>query len=118
MASKKLTNHVHLIVDPGEDGGNLARLMKREAGRQTRYLNKLEKRTGSLLGLADNRKKRAKRYMEWVKGLIPEGEWELIRQSLQRGQLTGSARFVEEIEQKIERRVEFRGQGRPRKSKK
>ena len=43
-----MTNHVHLIVDPGEDGGNLARLMKRVAGRQTRYLNKLEKRTGSL----------------------------------------------------------------------
>jgi len=56
------------------------------------------------MGLADNRKKRAKRYLEWVKGLIPEGEWELIRQSLQRGQLTGSARFVGEIEQKIERR--------------
>ena len=43
-----MTNHVRLIVDPGEDGGNLARLMKRLAGRQTRYLNKLEKRTGSL----------------------------------------------------------------------
>ena len=68
------------------------------------------------MGLADNRKKRAKRYMEWVKGLIPEGEWELIRQSLQRCQLTGSVRFVEEIEHKIERRVEFRGQGRSRKS--
>jgi hypothetical protein len=27
-------------------------------------------------------------------------------------------RFVEEIEQKIERRVAFRGQGRPRKSNK
>jgi putative transposase len=175
-----MTNHVHLIVDPGEDGGNLARLMKRVAGRQTRYLNKLEKRTGSLwegrfksstistdayllvcsryvelnpvragivadprdyrwssygsktgdkneawldydpcyMRLADNRKERAKRYMEWVKGIIPEGEWELIRQSLQRGQLTGSAQFVEEIAQKIERRVEFRGQGRPRKSDK
>ena len=123
-----MTNHVHLIVDPGEDGGNLARLMKRVAGRQTRYLNRLEKRTGSLwegrfksstisadeylltcsryvelnpvragivvdpgdyrwssyggktgnkkeawldfdpcyMGLADNWKKRAKRYMEWV----------------------------------------------------
>jgi putative transposase len=173
-----MTNH--LIVDPGEDGENLARLMKRVAGRQTRYLNKLEKRTGSLwegrfkssiistdeyllaccryvelnpvragivadpedyrwssygskignkkeawldfdpcyTGLADSPKKRAKRYMEWVKGMIPEGEWELIRQSLQRGQLTGSERFVEEIEHKIEKRVEFRGQGRPRKSNK
>ena len=43
-----MTNHVHLIVNPGEDGENLARLMKRVAGRQTRYLNRLEKRTGSL----------------------------------------------------------------------
>jgi len=34
-----MTHHVHLIVDPGEDGANLARLMKRVAGRQTRYLN-------------------------------------------------------------------------------
>jgi len=53
-----------------------------------------------------------------VKGTVPEGEWELIRQSLQRGQLTGSSRFVEEIENKIEKRVEFRGQGRPRKTEK
>ena len=173
-----MTNHVHLIVDPGEDEGNLAKLMKRVAGRQTRYVNKLEKRTGSLwegryksstistneyllaccryvelnpvragivadpidyrwssygskagnkkedwldfdpcyLGLAGNQKKRSERYVEWVKGTVPEGEWELIRQSLQRGQLTGSTRFVEEIEHKIEKRVEFRGQGRPRKT--
>jgi len=40
----------------------------------------------------------------------------LIRQSLQRGQLTGSSRFVDEIEKKIARRVEFRGQGRPSKA--
>jgi hypothetical protein len=31
-----------------------------------------------------------------------------------RGQLTGSLRFVDEIEKKIERRVEFREPGRPR----
>jgi putative transposase len=37
-----------MIVDPGEDERNLAKLMKRVAGRQTRYVNKLEKRTGSL----------------------------------------------------------------------
>jgi hypothetical protein len=43
-----------------------------------------------------------------------DGEWEVIRQSLQRGQLTGSARFVDEIEQKIKKRIEIRGQGRPR----
>ena len=43
-----MTNHVHMIIDPGENPENLALLMKRLAGRQTRYVNKLEKRTGSL----------------------------------------------------------------------
>ncbi len=173
-----MTNHVHLVIEPSEDERRLAQLMKRIAGRQTRYVNKLEKRTGSLwegryksspistneyllaccryvelnpvragivgepggyrwssygrkigsqnedwldfdpcyLGLAGSAKKRADKYRDWVAGTIPEGEWELIRQSLQRGQLTGSNRFVDEIEQKIEKRVEFRGQGRPRKA--
>ena len=43
-----MTNHVHLVIEPGEDGNSLALLMKRVAGRQTRYVNKLEKRSGSL----------------------------------------------------------------------
>lgn len=43
-----MTNHVHLIVDPGEKEESLAKLMKRVAGRQTRYVNKLGKRTGTL----------------------------------------------------------------------
>ncbi len=172
-----MVNHVHLIIDPGEDEKNLALLMKRVAGRQTRYVNRLEKRTGSLWegrfksspictdeyllactryielnpvragivadpgdyrwssyrhkisgerngwldfdpcyrGLAGNQKKRAAKYRDWVRGPISEGEWELIRQSLQRGQLTGSAQFVDEIERKIKKRVEMRGPGRPRK---
>ena len=41
-----MTNHVHLIIDPGDDEANLAQLMKRVAGRQTRYVNKTEVRTG------------------------------------------------------------------------
>lgn len=175
-----MTNHVHLIIDPGVDERSLAQLMKRVAGRQTRYVNKIEKRTGSLwegryksspistneyllaccryvelnpvragivggpagyrwssygcktnqqkekwldldpcyMGLASTAKMRAEKYREWVEGTIPEGEWQIIRQSLQRGQLTGSKSFVDEIERKIERRVEFRGQGRPRKERK
>ena len=175
-----MTNHVHLLIDPGENERNLANLMKRIAGRQTRYVNKIEKRTGSLwegryksspvstgeyllaccryvelnpvragivggpggytwssynskttqkkeqwldldpcyMGLGGTARKRAEKYREWVEGAIPAGEWQLIRQSLQRGQLTGSKKFVDEIEQKIEKRVEFRGQGRPRKGKK
>ncbi|MCP3892039.1 MAG: transposase [Desulfobulbaceae bacterium] len=43
-----MTNHVHLIVNPGDNPESLSLLMKRVAGRQTRYVNKLEKRSGSL----------------------------------------------------------------------
>ena len=43
-----MTNHVHLILDPGDDIKSIGLLMKRLAGRQTRYVNKQEHRTGSL----------------------------------------------------------------------
>ncbi len=43
-----MINHVHLVVDPGANPESLSKLMKRMAGRQTRYVNKLEKRTGSI----------------------------------------------------------------------
>ena len=171
-----MTNHVHLIIDPGENNKSLALLMKHVAGRQTRYVNKLEKRTGSLwegryksspistneyllacsryielnpvraglvanpndyrwssysikigennshcldydpcyLALAESQAVRSSKYAEWVSKSISEGEMEQIRLSLQRGQLTGSNKFVDEIECKLERRVEFRGQGRPK----
>jgi REP element-mobilizing transposase RayT len=42
-----MTNHVHLLVAPEEIAG-LGQLMKRLAGRQTRYHNRLEGRTGTL----------------------------------------------------------------------
>jgi len=43
-----MTNHVHLIVDPGESAGNLALLMKRVAGRYTRSVNRVENRSGTV----------------------------------------------------------------------
>lgn len=43
-----MTNHVHLVIDPGDHPEHLGQLMKRLAGRQTRYVNALEKRSGSL----------------------------------------------------------------------
>ena len=43
-----MTNHVHLIVEPGSDTSSLSELMKRLAGRQSALVNKLERRTGSL----------------------------------------------------------------------
>ena len=49
--------------------------------------------TPCCLGLADSEKKRAESYAAWVKETIVAEEWELIRKSLQRGQLTGSPRL-------------------------
>lgn len=42
-----MTNHVHLIIDPGADGANIGLLMKRLAGRHTRRINRLERRIGT-----------------------------------------------------------------------
>lgn len=42
-----MTNHVHLILEPPDDK-RMGMLMKRLAGRQTRFVNCLEGRTGSL----------------------------------------------------------------------
>ena len=172
-----MTNHVHLIVDPGENPGGLALLMKRLAARQTRYVNRLEARTGSLwesryksspietdgyllaccryvelnpvracmvaapeaypwssyryklglavsdtidpdpcyLALSDDQSTRVARYREFVRQAIPENEWNTIRTAVQRGQLTGSERFAEEVAAKLGRRVQHRGRGRPRR---
>lgn len=43
-----MTNHVHLLLDPGDNIQSIGLLMKRLAGRQTRFVNKQENRTGSL----------------------------------------------------------------------
>jgi putative transposase len=66
-------------------------------------------------GLGNSADERAMRYREFVQSAIPTGEWELIREALQRGQLTGTKRFSDEIEAIIGQRIENRKQGRPRK---
>ena len=43
-----MSNHVHLIVNPGERTENLSMLIKRVAGRQTRYVNLREGGSGTL----------------------------------------------------------------------
>ncbi len=43
-----MTNHLHLIVTPDLDGGSISKLMRVVAARQTRRVNKLEMRTGTL----------------------------------------------------------------------
>jgi putative transposase len=45
-----MTNHVHLIVDPGDEVANLGNLMKRLAGRHTRRLNCIQQASGTVWG--------------------------------------------------------------------
>ncbi len=46
-AWRLMTNHVHLLLEPS-DGTGLALLMKRLSARQTRYRNRLERRSGTV----------------------------------------------------------------------
>ena len=70
------------------------------------------------LSLGESPKARQRKYREWLQDTIPEEELQVIRQSIQRNQLTGSKRYIDAIEKKIGKRVECRGQGRPRKQEK
>jgi putative transposase len=172
-----MTNHVHLLVAPEEIAG-LGQLMKRLAGRQTRYHNRLEGRTGTLwesryksspvdsdeyllaciryielnpvrarmvatpedyrwsschyhlgrngwdwldpdpcyLALGHDIAQRQEHYRLFLRAMIPEGEWNLIRDAVQRGQLTGTGRFVDKVEEVLGRRIEKRTRGRPPKT--
>jgi putative transposase len=65
------------------------------------------------LGLGNSEQARRLAYKDFLHDAIPEGEWALIRESLQRGQLTGTQRFVDEVARIAGRRVEFRRPGRP-----
>jgi len=67
------------------------------------------------LGLSSSKKKRQAKYRDYMLGTISDEETDQIRRAIQRGQLTGAIKFIDEIEEKMGKRVEFRGQGRPRK---
>ena len=58
---------------------------------------------------------RARLYQAFVMAAITEEEWRLMRQAIQRGQLTGTERFTEEVAAKIGKRIALQGQGRPKK---
>jgi len=172
-----MTNHIHLIVDPGDDPESLAKLMKRVAGRQTRYINRIERRSGTLwegryrssiickdtyllaccryvemnpvrahmvshpseypwssyrekigevsgiidpdpvfLSLAEDAGQRKQAYEKWALSAVPEGEWERIRDAVQRGHLTGKHQLEEEVAEKLGVRLEMKKPGRPKKS--
>ena len=170
-----MTNHVHLIVEPGDDTDSVGKLMRRLAGRQTRLVNALECRTGTLWSgrykaspiqtsryllaccryveinpvrakmvagpldyrwssyrakvtdegldwldmdpcyrsLGASSRERAKAYEIFVEGTDDDAH-DLIRHAINSNQLTGDRRFIDEVEQRIGRRIELRGRGRPR----
>jgi putative transposase len=171
-----MTNHVHLVIDPGDAVENLGLMMKRLAGRYTRRINHFNGRSGTVwngrfksspietdryllaccryielnpvrakmisrpeeypwssyshkvglsfcnwldedpcyMELGKTRSEREICYRDWVGSSIPQGELNLIRTAIQRGQLCGSSRFVSLVEQSIGERIEPRGPGRPK----
>jgi putative transposase len=173
-----MTNHVHLLLAPGNSVTGLGQLMKGLAGRMTRYRNKQEGRTGTLwesrykssvvqtdayllacsryielnpvraqmvqhardypwsslhLRLNDTAEshwldedlcfnelgsthaERVARYITFMEQAVPSSELQLIRDALQRGQLTGNPRFIDEIQQITGLRISHRARGRPAK---
>ena len=174
-----MTNHVHLIIDPGDNPEILSQLMKRVAGRQTRYVNRLEKRTGSLwegrfkssivstseylpaccryielnpvrarvvvnpadykwssfnclahgksdpvvdqrpcyTSLGKNGPERQEAWKTYVYDTIADYQLKLIRDALQRGQVTGGDKFQQEISKKLGIRLSNKGPGIPKKVK-
>ncbi len=173
-----MTNHIHLVVESSDDPGDIGRLMKRLAGRQTRYVNKQEKRTGSLwesrykispiqsdayllqccryvelnpvkarmvsaaeayewssyawkLGLVENVwmdkdlhtmemlsfENGVERYKNFVESSADaQNEHAFIAAAVERNQLTGCNAFIDEVEQRLGLRIEYRGRGRPKRS--
>jgi len=71
----------------------------------------------SYLALGNNNSQRWAAYTEYVLGTVPDYEIKLIRESLQRGQLTGSDRFREEIFSRLGIRFSNKGPGRLKKTK-
>jgi putative transposase len=65
------------------------------------------------LALGANEAERRERYSEFLRAAIPDGEWSLIREAVQRGQLTGKDRFVEKVETIPGKRIDKRSRGRP-----
>lgn len=65
--------------------------------------------------LGDTEAQRQRRYAAFVQESIPPEEWRLIREALQRGQLTGNDRFVADVEVVLGRRIERRRRGHRRR---
>ena len=51
----------------------------------------------------------------YLHSVVSAEEEKLIRQAVRRNQLTGNERFINEIAERVGRRIELRGRGRPGK---
>lgn len=173
-----MTNHVHLIVEPGGNVESVSMLIRSLAARQTRYINRLEQRSGTLwegrfksslidtdayllacfryielnpvrAAIVDSPSRfrwssyrghagmevdplldehavyselgrtameREKEYRTFVNRGIDQVELRVIREAVQRNQLTGSGQFRETIEERTGRRISDRPPGRPSQS--
>jgi len=67
------------------------------------------------LSLGHSEDERLRGYKQFLREAISEDEWTLIREALQRGQLTGNKKFIDEIARVAGTRIERRARGRPRR---
>lgn len=65
------------------------------------------------LSLGNTAEQRVAYYRAYMQAGTSVGELNQIRDALQRNQLTGNARFVDEVAERLGYRVELRGKGRP-----
>jgi len=72
----------------------------------------------SYLSLGEKKQERQAAYAQYVCDTVPEGEIKLIRDALQRGQLTGSERFRREVSRRLGIRISKKGPGRSQKANK
>lgn len=56
--------------------------------------------------LGTTEEERRLNYREFLRTAIPEGEWSLIRQAAQCGQLTGTDRFATQVESILGKKIE------------
>jgi putative transposase len=70
------------------------------------------------LAMGDTPEERRQRYRGFLAETVSDLEREIIQRAVKRGQLTGGSSFIDEVEAKLKRRIELRGQGRPRKPRK
>ena len=174
-----MTNHIHLIVEPGNDAGTISELMKQLAGRQAAFVNKQKARSGALwegrfkaspiqrdtyllaccryvemnpvranmvvgprqyrwssyrervglaksglldmdvsyLSLSDDESRRIECYRAYLQQGAPDDEIKLLQSAWSRNQLTGNNRFIDEIERRTGKRIEYRNRGRPHKKR-